>query len=290
MNRRQLLISLTSALALRPLGSLATVFEQPFSFLVVGDWGTGGSLQKRVAKGMVSVAKATGARFVLSTGDNIYPNGVKTADDSQWNTKYEKIYQGLDLPWWSILGNHDHRGDVDAQIAYAAINPRWHMPGRTWVHEFDADAVTKLTVVALDTTPIMQTKDGWRQQLAWLDQALEQAKPGVRIVAGHHPMRSYGHYKDHEHLLKHVKPILDKHQVSLYCCGHEHDMQIIRNPQDRFTCLVSGAGGGSRETSRGQHSVLAYSGGGFARIQVNNRSLTMMVYDADGLEKGSITL
>lgn len=290
MNRRQLLISLTSALALRPLGSLANVLDQPFSFMVLGDWGTGGSLQKRVAKSMIAVAASSGARFVLSTGDNIYPSGVESVNDRQWQSKYVSIYQGLDLPWWSILGNHDHRGNVDAQVAYSKVNPRWNMPGRTWVKEFDAGPVTKLTLVALDTTPIMQMKDGWQKQLVWLDQALTQATSGIRVVTGHHPLRSYGHYKDQDHLLKHLKPILDKHAVQLYCCGHEHDLQIIRNPRDRFTCLVSGGGGGSRETSRGQDSVVAHSGGGFALVQVVNNGLTITVYDADGVQKGSAKL
>jgi tartrate-resistant acid phosphatase type 5 len=289
MNRRQLLISMASAVALRPLASFAHVIEPPFSFLIVGDWGTGGALQKRVAKGMMSVSKASGARFVLSTGDNIYPSGVSSASDPQWKTKYESIYQGLNLPWWSVLGNHDHRGNVDAQIAYAGTNKLWNMPGQTWSKQFDVSAVTKLTLVALDTTPIMQQADGWKDQLVWLDRTLSVTQ-GLRIVVGHHPIRSYGHYKDQAHLLKHVKPILDRHNVNLYCCGHDHDLQVIRNPEDRFTCLVSGGGGGSRETSKGAHSVLAHAGGGFALATVSKNGLAVTVYDADGSEKGRVDL
>ena len=290
MNRRQLLISLSSALALRPLGMLARLLEQPFSFLVVGDWGTGGPLQKRVAQSMTAVANASGARFVLSTGDNIYPSGVSSVEDAQWKAKYESVYKGLNLPWWSILGNHDHRGSVDAQVAYGERNPLWNMPGRTWHKEFAADGVTKCTLVALDTTPIMQTTDGWKDQLQWLDRVLGQSAPGIRIVAGHHPIRSYGHYKDQPHLLKHLKPILDRHAVQMYCCGHDHDLQVIRNPDDRFTCLVSGGGGGSRETSHGTHSVVSHSGGGFALVSVIQHRLRVITYDADGNQKGSSDL
>ncbi len=266
---------------------LGNALDQPYSFLVLGDWGTGGALQKRVAKSMAAVASASGARFVLSTGDNIYPNGVSSVEDTQWLTKFESIYKGLELPWWSILGNHDHRGNVDAQIAYSRRNPLWNMPSRTWSKEFIVDTVTKFTLVALDTTPIMQTKDGWKDQLQWLDRVLGQSAPGLRIVAGHHPIRSYGHYKDQPHLLKHLKPILDRHNVQLYCCGHDHDLQVIRNPEDRFTCLVSGGGGGSRETSRGKHTVLSHSGGGFALVRVGQHGLAVTTYDADGSQKGT---
>jgi hypothetical protein len=164
------------------------------------------------------------------------------------------------------------------------------MPGRTWHKEFAADSVTKCTLVALDTTPIMQAKDGWKDQLQWLDQVLGQSASGIRIVAGHHPIRSYGHYKDQPHLLKHLKPILDRHAVQMYCCGHDHDLQVIRNPDDRFTCLVSGGGGGSRETSQGTHSVVAHSGGGFALVTVVQQRLRVTTYDADGNQKGSSNL
>ena len=290
MNRRQLLLTLAGAAALRPFHAVARLFEEPFSFLVLGDWGTGGSLQKRVAKGLVRVAQSSGARFVLSTGDNIYPSGVTSADDKQWSTKFESIYQGLSLPWWSILGNHDHRGSIQAQIDYAGRNPLWNMPAATWSKEFDIDSVTKLTIVGIDTTPIVLTNDGWKQQLQWLDQTLATSSSGIRIVAGHHPLRSYGHYKDQPHLLKHIKPILDRHRVQLYCCGHDHDLQVIRNPADAFTCLVSGGGGGSRETNKGPHSVLAQSGGGFARISYESTTLKVYVYDADGAETGAVTL
>lgn len=289
MNRRQLLISLAGAIALRPLGSFAHAFEPPCSFFVVGDWGTGGALQKRVAKALKLVAGSTGTSFVVSTGDNFYPSGVTSAADPQWKTKFEDIYQGLNLPWWSALGNHDHRGNVQAQVAYSQKNALWNMPGQTWKHEVAVSSVTKLTLVALDTTALVLKSEGWQEQLQWLDDTLG-ASAGTRVVVGHHPLRSYGLYKDHDFLVKHVKPLLDKHEVRMYCCGHDHDLQVIRNPEDRFTCLVSGGGGGSRETSKGKHSVLAHSGGGFARVAVDDSGISVTVYDADGIEKGSVRI
>jgi tartrate-resistant acid phosphatase type 5 len=54
------------------------------SFVVIGDWGTGTDDQHRVARQMAAASRAIGARFVVSTGDNIYPRGLKAADDSQF--------------------------------------------------------------------------------------------------------------------------------------------------------------------------------------------------------------
>lgn len=290
MNRRQFLALIAIAPALRPFAAIARVAGKPFSFLVIGDWGSGSALQRTVGQSMAAVAKATGASFVLSTGDNIYPSGVASATDKQWKQKFENVYSGVGLPWWAILGNHDHRGNTDAQVAYSTINRTWNMPGKTWVHEFDTSDVTKCCVVALDTTPIMQEKAGWREQLQWLDGVLSSTKAEVRIVAGHHPLRSYGLYGDQQHLVKNLKPILDKHKVQAYCCGHDHDMQVIKHPEDGFACLVSGGGGGSRPTNTGAYTKASHTGGGFSRIALQGQELTFYVYDAQGMERGKVVL
>jgi predicted MPP superfamily phosphohydrolase len=101
-------------------------------FLVVGDWGTGASFQKRVAAQMCAKASKEKPAFILSTGDNIYNSGVSSVDDPQWKTKFEDIYScsELSLPWYAVLGNHDHRGSFQAEIDYHKKNPRWNMPDR----------------------------------------------------------------------------------------------------------------------------------------------------------------
>ena len=96
-------------------------------FLVMGDWGTGASGQASVARSMARTADRNGCDYIISTGDNIYPKGVASADDPQWKRKFEDIYagQGLKQPVFPTLGNHDYGLDPDAQIAYAKINPQW---------------------------------------------------------------------------------------------------------------------------------------------------------------------
>ncbi|HLP27799.1 MAG TPA: metallophosphoesterase [Candidatus Didemnitutus sp.] len=295
MIRRHFITALAAGLVLRPLNGLsALVPDVDLNFLVIGDWGTGGSLQKKVASGMMNMkAKfppGLKPQFVLSTGDNIYPSGVSSVMDQQWSTKYEKIYEGLDLPWWSILGNHDHRGDPDAQVAYGRRNPLWNMPDRTWTKEFSADAVTKVSLTALDTTPLLQKKDGWKEQLAWLEQTLSESSAQRHIVTGHHPLRSYGHYGDTDFLVKNVKPILDRCRVLLYCCGHDHDLQVIKHPDDHFACLVSGGGGGSRPTKNGDYTKALHTGGGFASVSINASALRVTLHDVTGINLKTVTL
>jgi acid phosphatase len=290
MNRRDFLIAAFAGvpLSIGALGHLLDAGE--LAFLVVGDWGTGGALQRRIAASMAAVAARSGASFVISTGDNIYPDGVESDVDPQWKTKFEKIYTDLPLPWWSVLGNHDHRGNPDAQIAYGRRNPRWNMPGRTWRKDVTQNGGSLLSVLGLDTTPIMQGAEGWKNQLAWLDETLTASPATVSVVVGHHPLRSYGHYGDSQPLVKHVKPILDKHHVRMYICGHDHDMQLIRNPSDGFACLVSGGGGGERPTRLGVHSKIAYTDGGFACVRMHSSELSIELFDSHGVSKGSFNL
>jgi len=290
MNRRHFLVATLAGMPLS-IGALGRVLAaDELVFLVVGDWGTGGALQRRIAASMAGVAARSGALFVVSTGDNIYPDGVTSDVDPQWKTKFEKIYAELPLLWWSVLGNHDHRGNPDAQIAYGKRNPRWNMTGRTWRKNVTVAGSGMLSILGIDTTPIMQGAEGWKNQLAWLDETLTSTPAAVSVVVGHHPLRSYGHYGDSQQLVKHVKPVLDRHRVRLYMCGHDHDMQLISNPSDSFSCLVSGGGGGERSTSLGPHSKIAYTDGGFACVRMRSSELSTELFDSHGVSKGSFDL
>lgn len=70
-------------------------------------------------------------RFVLNIGDSFYEVGVKDVHDPQWQTKFEQMYskKSLNVPFLSVLGNHDWIFDPTAQIAYAQAHPgtRWQM-------------------------------------------------------------------------------------------------------------------------------------------------------------------
>jgi hypothetical protein len=293
MIRRRFLTTLAAVALVRPLRGLATLAPAgAWEMYVLGDWGAGGTLQRQVAAAMLARNRKLGApNIVLSTGDNIYPSGVASVDDPQWVTKYEKVYAGLDVPWWSILGNHDHRGNVDAQVAYGTRNPRWNMPGRTWAKDFSIDAVTNLRLIALDTTPLLQKKDGWKEQLEFLERSLADSPSGSRrIVAGHHPLRSYGHYGDSDFLVRNVKPILDRNAVALYCSGHDHDLQAIRHPQDAFGCLVSGGGSGTRPSKHGPHTKAMVDTGGFAAVRVTSRDIAVLLIDRNGNDAGEMVL
>ena len=104
-----------------------------FSFLVLGDWGMGSDVQKSIAEVMHEKVQAAGdTAFVLNVGDNFYKDeideksekqgGVDGVDDPLWTDYFENMYRHTlikDIPFVSVLGNHDYMGSVQAQLSYA---------------------------------------------------------------------------------------------------------------------------------------------------------------------------
>ncbi|MFY7652826.1 MAG: metallophosphoesterase, partial [Chitinophagaceae bacterium] len=102
--------------------------ENSLPFLVIGDWGRNGEFhQKDVANVMASTATKYNCSFIISTGDNFYPDGVISTTDPQWMNSFENIYNSysLQIPWFTAFGNHDYRGSIEAQLNYSKISRRW---------------------------------------------------------------------------------------------------------------------------------------------------------------------
>lgn len=250
-------------------------------FFVIGDWGAGSKIQQDVAKQMAQKSNLEKTQFVISTGDNIYPNGVSSVDDKQWETKFRDIYKNLNLPWYSVLGNHDYRGDPDAQVAYSKQNSLWNMPARYFQYSKEVDAATSIDFFCLDTQAITENIDV-EKQISWLKQALSGSKARWKFAVGHHPLRSYGHYGDNKKIVNLLKPLFDEFHLDCYFCGHDHDLQFIKSPQDSFHCVVSGAGGGSRNTAFGDNTIFAATNGGFVSAIVKNDKLHLQFINREG--------
>lgn len=255
--------------------------EKPIRLLALGDWGAGTSLQKEVAKGMNIYAEKNPIDFIISTGDNIYGKGVKSVDDPQWKTKFENVYSGehIQKDWYPIFGNHDYLGNVPAQIEYGKINPRWK-----FVHNFyqitDPSEHPLYEFFMIDTNLMVSGKD--QEMLTWLDQALSASTAKWKIVVGHHMIRSHGVYGDQKFMINKLKSTLDKQTVDLYLSGHDHDLQLIKHPDDNFYQAISGAGGGSRDTSWGKNSLFSATNGGFMAISLTKQVLYMEFLEKNG--------
>jgi acid phosphatase len=296
LTRRHVLGGL--AVSLMPLSSAwARAGGPSMTFLVLGDWGRfGRGNQRIVADRMAETAMAIGARFVLSVGDNFYENGVTGVDDPHWRGSFEDIYHAasLQVPWYAALGNHDYRGNTQAQIDYAARKGRWTMPGRWYAFRERAPDGATAEFFVIDTTPMIAGYHHDRKthvagqdvegQLRWLDRSLAASKAEWRIVIGHHPIVRYGAADKAApaDLIDRVDPILRRHRVPLYLHGHNHNLQHVRS--DGMDHVCAGAGSQNDDPCADDGGDFCALKPGFVACALNRDSLRIGYRDADGAE------
>lgn len=267
--------------------------EDSFSFLVLGDFGrVGDYYQKDVAREMGNAMIVLEAEFVVSVGDNFYPNGVASTQDHHWKSSFEEIYTNpaLYADWYVALGNHDYRGNVQAQIDYTHISRRWNMPARYFSKTFELEKGEKLLLVVMDTNPFIEgyhgnpekygdlDKQDINAQMNWLKETLNTNDKSIKwkIVVGHHPLYSGGKRKesvDTKSFEAKFADLFDQYKVDAYICGHEHDLQIIR-PKGRYTTqFLSGAASEVRPTGKTEGTIFAAAEPGFMAFSIKGNKL-----------------
>jgi len=284
------LLLLLSSLFLPAAADAQNAENSTLSVFVIGDWGTGGRGARRVGEAMSAGHAAEAVQAVISTGDNIYPSGVSSVDDPQWDSKFERIFpaESLPVPFWAVLGNHDYREDPDAQVDYTGHRlddgsiTRWQMPGRYWSTVLRSpDESIELRVVGIDTQLLVGNAGTRKSHLAWLDSVLAASGEEHIFVVGHHPVYSHGHYGNNRTLVRHLAPLLVEHGVRAYLNGHEHDLQLIK-PIDGVRYIISGGGGGKRKSKAGKNTEFSASSLGFVRIDLREDRMHLACIDSRG--------
>lgn len=225
------------------------------NFLVVSDTGRNGAyLQKPIASLMGQMAENEDFEAVLALGDVHHYMGIESISDPLWMTNFELVYSHpeLQIPWYPILGNHEYRGNTQAVIDYSAVSRRWEMEGRYYSKVFEDDGVS-VRIVFIDTVPLIDKyrydKEGYPsaagqnmdKQLKWLEKELSNAHEDWIVVVGHHPVYVFTDKDESERsdLQKRLLPILERHNVNMYICGHIHNFQHIRPEGSRIDFIVN---------------------------------------------------
>lgn len=301
VDRRTLVAGMAAAAAV-PLTGLAAPTRAGGGaapgFLAVGDWGRDGAQhQGDVAGQMGRTAHALGSRFVVSVGDNFYENGVQSASDPQWQSSFEGVYTdpALQVPWYVALGNHDYRGNPQAQLDYATTSQRWRMPRRYYQMSGAELGIPQIDLFVIDTSPLVhQYRDKVESviarnvatqdtaaQLAWLDAALARSRARWKLVVGHHTLRSGGSgHGETPEMVELVLPILQRRGVSAYVFGHDHDLQHIVT--DGLHYIGCGAGSEVRPVAAVTGTRFCASRSGFAAITVRPDGLAVEFLDYTG--------
>lgn len=287
-------------------------------FLVLGDWGGlpdypyDTPVEVAVAKQMASVTERYKTSFNLALGDNFYFDGVKDVDDKRFENTFEKVYHydALQNPWYFVAGNHDHYGNVSAQIAYSKKSKRWNFPNYYYALQFPVPGGKTVDIVMIDTVLLCgNTKHDWvgdqphgptnmkmsEDQWTWIELQLQSSKADYLIVAGHFPVYSIAEHGPTDCLVKRLKPLLYKYKVSAYFNGHDHNLQHITSTEDGYTVeyFVTGAANfvdssKAHKDDIPKHSLKYHWAditelGGFSYVEATPQNMTMIF--VDGLNK-----
>lgn len=290
-----LLLPATAPAQQRDTLTLATP-PRALNFLVFGDWGRNGEYnQREVAHQMGVAAKRLDAQFVLALGDNFYPSGVQSTADPQWRTSFEDIYtaHSLNIDWYVVLGNHDYRGNPQAQIDYSAISRRWRLPSRYYsVTKRVADGVTAEFFI-IDTSPFIReyraepdkyavAQTDTAAQRRWLDGALAASKAQWKFIVGHHNVYSGGKRPVMEDMVQLIVPRLEKYGVTAYLAGHEHQLEHIVPGGSKAHYFISGAGSETRDTKGMDGTRFVASRSGFLAMSLTTDTLLVQAIDDTG--------
>ena len=280
------------------LTGAAVSFSQ-IRLFVANDLGRNGYYeQKPIAELMGRMAEQDDVEAVLALGDTHHYMGVESVTDPLWTTNFELIYSHpeLQVPWYPILGNHEYRGNTQAVVDYSQVSRRWQMPARYYSKVFEDDGVS-LRVVFVDTTPLIDkyhkdtadypdvAQQNMDAQLDWLDKELAQAKENWVVVVGHHPIYADTPKSSSERtdLQQRLDPILRRHQVNMYICGHIHNFQHVRIAGTRMDYVVNSSGSLSRQEVKPIEGTVFVSGEpGFSILSGTKESLRLEMINQQG--------
>lgn len=276
-----------------------SVFDEKFNFYVANDLGRNGYYdQKPIAELMGQMAEeGADPEFVLAAGDIHHFGGVRSVDDPLWMTNYELIYSHPELmiDWYPLLGNHEYRGSTQAVLDYSRVSRRWVMPARYYTRVFE-DKGTTLRVVWIDTAPMIDKyrnesetypdacRQDYKKQLAWVDSVLTTAKEEWVIVAGHHPIYAETPKDESERrdMQARLDPILRKHKVDMYICGHIHNFQHVRVPGSDIDYITNSAGSLARKVKPIEGTVFCSPEPGFSIVSADKKRLELRMIDKKG--------
>ena len=269
------------------------------NFLVVSDNGRNGAyLQKPIASLMGQMAESEDFEAVLALGDVHHYMGIESISDPLWMTNFELVYSHpeLQIPWYPILGNHEYRGNTQAVIDYSEVSRRWEMEGRYYSKVFEDDGVS-VRIVFIDTVPLIDkyrydkedypsaAGQNMDKQLKWLEKELSNAHEDWIVVVGHHPVYAFTDKDESERsdLQKRLLPILERHNVNMYICGHIHNFQHIRPEGSRIDFIVNTSASLSR-TKVGDVEGTVFTSGeaGFSILRCDKDHIQLDMISPEG--------
>lgn len=248
--------------------------------LAFGDYGMGNENQEKVMRLVENICQDRKVDGILLLGDNIYMDGVQSIHDPKWKSVIEDPFNKpclSKLPLFPILGNHDYKGNADAQIEYSKIKENWHFPSRFYSVKFGS----LLEIVALDSNfaDVCLDKDNCVLDFAY--ERLNNKNTRWQIAMGHHPLMasSSKHSPGVQGLL--LTPMFCRFDA--YLAGHSHHLEHVKPNSCNGEFFISGAGGADIYPVKEQisESKFAKSTYGILELEVDRSSITYKFIDTE---------
>jgi predicted MPP superfamily phosphohydrolase len=273
--------------SIEPIQSLGK--NNALNVLVMGDIGQAGNRRNLSINSLEKISENTHFDMALLLGDNFYPEGIKYSVDPRWSSDFEELFkpQIFDMPFYSILGNHDYQGNPQAQVDYTKISDRWKMPSRYYslLKSINDEQDSFLLMIMLDTTSLRRDiKRGTHQQSAqynWLQIQLKEADATHVVLVGHHTAYSNGKHGDDLDMIDLFKSLDGFHKVDLYLNGHEHNLQILK-PVKNTHFVSNGSFSKKRSFKCTDNSIYASSMAIALALVVTTETIMLVPINNDG--------
>ena len=199
--------------------------RRPFSFVVIGDFGTGGTSEVAVASAIRTWVSSHSIDALMTTGDNVYERGAPSSFDDAWRRPYGWLVRAK-IPVYATIGNHDiltRRGRPVMDLL--------GMPAKWYTHAFP-----NVSLIVLDgNNPASKT------QLRYIR---EKTDPHSRwtIALFHQPIWSCSLHGTTPDINRLWLPLFRKYGIDLILNGHDHAYQRFGTTPPT---IVTGGGGAS---------------------------------------------
>ncbi len=250
---------------------------KPTRIWVLGDPGTGSSVQTAVRDAYYAYTGATHTDLWLMLGDNAYSSGT----DAEYTAKMYAIYPAMmrKSVLWTTIGNHD-AGSADSPTQTGPYYDNATLPkqgeaggvasGTEAYYSFDYGNIHFVCLDSMDTS-----RSATGPMANWLTSDLQNNTKDWLVVFFHHPPYTKGsHNSDSETELVEMRqnfgPILENYGADLVLCGHSHSYErskfidghygLSTTFSDATMVVQSGSGQGAGAYTKSSVGPLSHSG------------------------------
>ncbi|QSQ16641.1 metallophosphoesterase [Myxococcus landrumensis] len=265
-------------------------------FAAMGDFGTGGSDQRKVVSRMLT----NKPELFVALGDNAYPDGTEADFENNLFTPMAALL--AEVPMFATPGNHEYVTNQGEPYLNNLFMPTNNPAGSERYFSFDWGHVH---FVSIDSNCALglaaPNRCTLEAQKAWLETDLATTKQPWKVVFFHHPAWSSGEHGSQLTMRRQFAPLFEKYGVDLVLTGHDHNYERSKNMKGDgiassggIPYLVVGGGGATlRAFSGGQPDWSAFRDNkayGYLDVEVVEGVLNAKLVTIDNKVLDSLTL